>query len=69
MNYQQPIQKEINIGKKDCVAHVFLDKKRSFYKIIKMSVMILITNECDLNKEEVLDLYPKKDSLEKVFLS
>ena len=123
---------KITIAKNDCVAHIFLDKKRrtdqesmfikkissientfktkkfankedillyleetlkskkKFFsikessknkfelernievfekEILKMGVMILITNDFNLKKEEVLDLYRKKDTIEKIFLS
>ena len=38
-------------------------------EILKMGVMILVTNDFNLKKEEILDLYRKKDTIEKVFLS
>jgi transposase len=124
-------KKEIQIGKKKCIAHVYLDKKRkaeqesrlikkvseleekfqgknfSSYneaklyleetlksrkkyfnileektgflinrnekvfkdEILKMGSLILITNHKDLNKHSIINLYRKKDCVEKVFLS
>ena len=38
-------------------------------EVLKMGVMILVTNDFNLKKEEVLDLYRKKDTIEKIFLS
>ena len=56
---------------KECDGHFTIKRNITIFKneIMKMGCLILITNKKSIRKEEVLGLYRKKDSIEKVFYS
>jgi len=62
-------KKYFDILKKNSKFSISRNEKVFEGEILKMGSLILITNSSDMNRDDILSLYRKKDCVEKVFLS